>query len=317
MYMNVLSWTTGGLLLVAMACSGNKAASAAEGENASDSAASVAALAAAVKSDTLVFETVEYNDSTPYKVKVVDFSSDEEPAPYTIETVADKFEYKTLHAVGGPAAAVEFVNNWLTLDAAGMKTSELKTVGDVSKAYADLVADANVVDVYSVLEQRGTSEADDNEDMPEMPFASANEFSASITVMWQQKGVLTLWDSGYDYSAGAAHGMPWGTAKTFDLKNLRILQFDDIFVASAKKALLKMVVAELKKEYADAWDMANSSETIDFPGSEPSLVGEGVRFDYGAYEIGAYALGMPSVVLPYEKVKQYLTPEVKELLGMK
>jgi hypothetical protein len=46
-------------------------------------------------------------------------------------------------------------------------------------------------------------------------------------------------------------------------------------------------------------------------------VAEGVRFDYGAYEIGAYALGMPEVVIPYEKMKPYLTDKVKELLEIR
>ena len=54
----------------------------------------------------------------------------------------------------------------------------------------------------------------------------------------------------------------------------------------------------------------------DFPGTDPALDKDGVRFDYGAYELGAYAMGMPSAVIPYEKIKKYLTPGVKELLGM-
>ena len=44
---------------------------------------------------------------------------------------------------------------------------------------------------------------------------------------------------------------------------------------------------------------------------------KGVAFDYGPYEIGPYALGMPQALIPYDKIKPYLTPEVKELLGMK
>lgn len=105
-----------------------------------------------------------------------------------------------------------------------------------------------------------------------------------------------------------------GAAKTFDLKNLRILTLDDIITESGKQAVLKMIFDQLEDEYADVWDMA--SDASDFPGAAPALDKDGVRFDYGAYELGAYAMGMPSAVIPYEKIKKYLTPGVKELLGM-
>ena len=181
-----------------------------------------------------------------------------------------------------------------------------------------------VADVYSSMHLRaaghlnatvGAEEPDD--EMPEMPFESGNEYESSIDVFWQTPNLLTLWDSGYDYSAGAAHGMPWGFGRTFDLKNLRILTMDDIITKAGRPALLKMIIATLKEDYADGWDMANEDESIDFPACDPSLMAEGVAFDYGAYEIGAYALGMPQALIPYDKIKPYLTEEVKELLEMK
>lgn len=302
-------------MLLMMACTGQKGA--AQGESgAEDSLAADTAFAA---SDTLVFKGVVYQDSLPYKVKIVDYSGDEEPYPYTVETVADTWEVNTLWAVGGPAEAVAFVNQWLTLDAAGADSYSVHTAAEVAKAYEALKKEG-VTDVRSALKRsRGEHQPDDDDDvdedeMEEMAFASQNEYSQSISVMWQTKNVLTLWDSGYDYSAGAAHGMPWGAAKTFDLKNLRILTLDDIITESGKQAVLKMIFDQLEDEYADVWDMA--SDASDFPGTDPALDKDGVRFDYGAYELGAYAMGMPSAVIPYEKIKKYLTPGVKELLGM-
>ena len=308
--MKMLSWTASAmLLLMAMACTGNKGATS-QGDD-------VAADSTAQESDTLVFETIEWNDSTEYKVKIVDYSSDEEPAPYTVETAVDRDEVITLQAVAGPAAAVKFVNQWLTLDAAGCAYPDLLSAEEIAEAYGELKKETGVTDVRSALKHRKSSdsaEEEDEDEMQEMAWLSGNEYSASINLVWQTKALATLCDSGYDYSAGAVHGMPWNYNRTFDLKNLRILSIDDIFVEKGRDALLKMVIAELKEDYADAWDMV--TEDIDFPGIDPSLVVEGVQFDYGAYEIGAYALGMPSVVLPYEKVKQFLTPGVKELLGM-
>ncbi len=317
--MKMIAWTgCAMLLLMAMACTGNKGAT---GDKEPDAAVADSSTAEflAVQSDTLVFEDIHWKDSVAYKVKVMDYSSDEDPTPYTVETTVDRFEKNTLKAVAGPAAAVEFINQWLTLDAAGKTDNSLLTAADVAAAYKKLKAEQGVGDVQAVLKQEKHQEneiADDEDAMEEMAFLSNNETSSDLIVQWQSKGILTLWDSGYEYYAGAAHGMPWGYGKTFDLKNLRILTFDDIFLPNGRKALLKMVVDQLEDEYADGWGMANAAEDIDFPGVAPSLVGDGVQFCYGAYEIGAYALGLPSTILPYKKVQQYLTPKVKELLEL-
>ena len=318
MTMNGLSLVSLGALLLAT-CIGNKsAATEVTGENGADMVA--ADVAAEATPDTLVFEMVECRDSIEYKVKVVDYSSDEEPAPYTVEKVADTWEVNTLIAVNGPAEAAKFVNQWLLIDVAGGDSYSVHTADEVAQAYENLTKTMGVTDVRSVLaKKKNATDADaasENEgEMMEIAFKSANEFSSSTTVMWQKKNLLTLWNSGYDYAAGAAHGMPWGVGKTFDLKNLRILTLDNIILPEGKNAVLKILIAQLKKEYADVWDMA--TQAVDFPSSDPSLDGDGVRFDYGAYEIGAYAMGMPGVVIPYKKIKQYLTPEVKTLLEMK
>ena len=160
-------------MLLMMACTGQKGA--AQGESgAEDSLAADTAFAA---SDTLVFKGVVYQDSLPYKVKIVDYSGDEEPYPYTVETVADTWEGNTLWAVGGPAEAVAFVNQWLTLDAAGADSYSVHTAAEVAKAYEALKKEG-VTDVRSALKRsRGEHQPDDDDDvdedeMEEMAFAS-------------------------------------------------------------------------------------------------------------------------------------------------
>lgn len=311
--MKALKWTAGALLLL-MACTGNKGVAAQS--DGSDSSAAVS------EPDTLVFEQVAYKDSSEYKVKIVDFSSDEDPAPYEVVTVKDYFDGVSLKAVAGKPEVVEFINQWLIIDANPLEDGDVPvTAAEVAKAYARM-KQQDVTDVRSALILRAAGHmnvavaTDDPDEMEELPFESANEYESSISVLWQTPNLLTLWDSGYDYSAGGAHGMPWGFGRTFDLKNLRVLTMDDIITKAGRPALLKMIIATLKEEYADGWEMAIEEESIDFPACDPSLVKEGVAFDYGAYEIGAYALGMPQALIPYDKIKPYLTPEVKELLGM-
>lgn len=312
--MKALTWTAGALLLL-MACTGNKNVTAQDAAAVEDSAV------AEPVADTLVFEQVAYKDSVEYKVKIVDYSSDEDPAPYEIATVKDYFDASSLKAVAGKPEVVEFINQWLVIDADPLENVEAPvTAAKVAEVYAKL-KEKNVTDVLSAMKARAAgvlnalADPDDPDEMEELPFESANEYESSISVLWQTKNLLTLWDSGYDYSAGGAHGMPWGFGRTFDLKHLRILTLDDIITKAGRKAVLKMIIDQLVDEYNDM-GMLNEPEDIDFPGVDPSLMAKGVAFDYGPYEIGPYALGMPQALIPYDKIKPYLTPEVKELLEM-
>ena len=308
-------WAVALMVSGLMACTGNKGVNLLAGGADGDSTAVDTAVAA---SDTLVFETVEVKDSMEYDVKIMDYSSDEEPTPYTMGHAVDRYEVKTLKAVAGNPRAVEFINQWLVLDVAGDSAFEVHTAAEVEKAYAQLKAEKGVADVRAAgklwKKNGGYYSTEDWDEIVEMPFLSANEYTASVTVMWQTENLLTLGMSGYDYWAGAAHGAPWDFTVTFDLKNLRILQLDDVFVKAGRKALLKRVIAQLKEDYRGGWDMANPDSDIDFPNASPSLTPEGVQFCYGAYEIGAYALGLPVVTLPYAELQDYLTPEVKELI---
>ena len=311
--MKALKWTAGALLLL-MACTGNKNVTTQE------TAAEDSTVAVPV-ADTLVFEQVVYKDSVEYKVKIVDYSSDEDPAPYEIATVKDYFHASSLKVVAGKPEVVEFLNQWLTIDADPLENVEAPvTAAKVAEVYAKL-KEKGVTDVRSALKGRCAGHVnaavptDDPDEMDEMPFESGNEYESSIEVYWQTENLLTLWDSGYDYSAGGAHGMPWGFGRTFDLKHLRILTLDDIITKAGRKAVLKMIIDQLEDEYNDM-GMLNEPEDIDFPGVDPSLMAKGVAFDYGPYEIGPYALGMPQALIPYDKIKPYLTPEVKELLEM-
>ena len=306
-----------GAMLLMMACTGNKSV-AAEGEAAADSAG--VDVPNLVESDMLVFEVVSYEDSSEYNIKVVDYSSDEDPAPYEVEKAKDTYKGTTLKAVGGKPEVVQFINQWLTLRAADKSLGDEVTAETVAAEYAKLKKEEGIADVMAAMKQTTaaflSASVDDEEEMPEMSFASSNEIVSNIFISWQTPTLLTLWEGGYEYNAGAAHGMPWGVGRTFDLKNLRLLTLDDIITNEGRPAVLKMIIAQLRTEYKDVLDMMNPAGEIDFPSTTPSLRAEGVAFDYGAYEIGAYAIGMPGVVSPYTKLKPYLTPEVKELLGM-
>ena len=52
---------------------------------------------------------------------------------------------------------------------------------------------------------------------------------------------------------------------------------------------------------------------IPLPHNTAYLSPKGVVFIYSFYEIGAYVIGTPTFVVPYNKIKNFLTPEVRHL----
>lgn len=268
-----------------------------------------AAACMAQKTGELVFEKVAYADSLICDAKIMDYSSDAEPTPYTIGKSRNYFNMETVEAVDGPDKAVTFINQWLVVNAAGIGMEGAVNAKTVAAKYATL---KNKPGVSTAVRTRGkqflTPEAPD--EIPELPWETGDEFDNSVSVVKSTPKYVTIYDVGSIYNAGAAHGMPWECYYTFDLQQMRLLTVNDIFTKAGKRKVLQMIVKELRSEYAD--EGLNSK--IDFPGNEPAFTDDGILFSYGAYEIGPFSLGLPSVTLPYKKVQQYLTPQAKALL---
>ena len=53
---------------------------------------------------------------------------------------------------------------------------------------------------------------------------------------------------------------------------------------------------------------------LPLPVTDPWLTRDGIVFLYQEYEIACYAMGRPSVILPYEVLLPLLTDEAKALL---
>ena len=131
----------------------------------------------------------------------------------------------------------------------------------------------------------------------------------------------------YIYMGGAHGGVSGDGFITFDKHNGHaISQFVDTTRVADMQPLL---VEGLKKYYADADQPKMSTHElferlqlpfdgpknrIPLPVGLPCPTSEGLSFTYGQYEIASYADGMPSFVIPYEKIKPFLTEEAAQLL---
>ena len=112
---------------------------------------------------------------------------------------------------------------------------------------------------------------------------------------------------------GGAHGSAIQQYYNFDLDHEKLLQLNDLLLPHQKVALeqraheaFKVWVMESKlansvDEYEQAWKFKLSNNFL--------LGDHGLILQYGEYEIGPYAVGLPRLVVPYDQLNTILKPE--------
>jgi hypothetical protein len=131
----------------------------------------------------------------------------------------------------------------------------------------------------------------------------------------------------YIYMGGAHGGVGGEGYITFDKRNGHAISQ---FVDTARVADMQPLLVEgLIQYYVDAEQPKMTADElferlqlpfdgpknqIPLPVGQPCPTNEGLSFTYGQYEIACYADGMPSFVIPYEKIKPFLTEEAAQLL---
>lgn len=155
----------------------------------------------------------------------------------------------------------------------------------------------------------------------------------SLSVMKSEESsrFVTYVSTFYLYSGGA-HGMSAVYGVTFDKKTGAKLT--DILNPKDVNAL-QPIIREGIEDYFRSLEITDNKEKVDeivkdqmdglfldkgivpLPASGVYLSPEGVVFVYGQYEIGAYAIGMPTFTVPYEKIKKFISPAARQLAGIK
>lgn len=133
----------------------------------------------------------------------------------------------------------------------------------------------------------------------------------TITKVYETDKVVSFEISGYDYPAGAAHGMPYCDGATFDKNDAQ--NVNNLLVkekANLRPLIIKGLVKNLdlhdEDELAESL-FENDLNKLERPNNAPWMGAEGIVFQYSAYEIAPYAAGMPAAVIPLEDIKPYLT----------
>ncbi len=133
-----------------------------------------------------------------------------------------------------------------------------------------------------------------------VPALSSN---LTYSINYFDKNILSLRSKGYFY-AGGAHGMPYFTNYVFDLRTGKKLSLENIIIDVENKDLVALLQKKLL-EYTSGenyyWDFEKIRLADNFRIENNSIV-----FEYGSYEIAAYALGHPRAIFTFEELMPFV-----------
>lgn len=132
------------------------------------------------------------------------------------------------------------------------------------------------------------------------------QMGSSSSVHTNDDGMLCVSVLRWELQEGAAHGMSEIQKLNFDLATGRLIALDDLFKAGYRPALTPIVKRLFEAENGKI-DLEYNSEGFKLS-NEFAIQRNGILFQYGYYEIGPYAMGPPSVLVPWKEIRQLLRP---------
>jgi hypothetical protein len=262
--------------------------------------------------DSLSFCTVMYEDT----MKVVDAYVSQNmkvdfPLPEAKGVLAD-----TIRAYLVKAVANNYFPLYEEADSAG-KTFEYK-VGDEEgflSAYAGEGMTRMVAEVTQMAEDGWAT-------------GYYNNYTASIST--QTEKYVTL-EEAHEIFTGGAHGAYIVSGITFRVSdgarmgwNLFDMSKKSELIALLKKGVMEYLEVSSEEELQEqlqVWDDPDTPENelefgLPLPRAVPYLTSRGVAFVYQQYEIACYAVGLPSVTIPVEELRDLLSEEGRALLDV-
>lgn len=164
--------------------------------------------------------------------------------------------------------------------------------------------EADSKDMYKEM----IADSGDDEEQTETPQPLTFSREVTLTKSYESERYIVFSISWYGYEGGAHGGMK-NSYYTYDKQTGNRIEK----VLNPK--CITMLQGEIKKQLCKYLDCKPSElfdnlmiegKTIPMPQEPPYLGKDGVVFEYGQYEIGPYAMGMPTVIIPYDMVKDYL-----------
>lgn len=128
---------------------------------------------------------------------------------------------------------------------------------------------------------------------------------------------ITLETNQWWYGHGAAHGNYFITYKHFLVEEKRPLVPSDLFEGQWEKRLGELALPAIKKELGEDY-FDGSDDNVASIALDPlrwNLTPEGLVIQFNIYEVTAYAMGAPTVTIPWEQLEGVLTDTADSIAG--
>ena len=141
-------------------------------------------------------------------------------------------------------------------------------------------------------------------------YYTPNSETEYTTVPYVSEDYIGVLMDGYDYWSGAAHGISYRDFYLFDRNTGEQLGIQDI-LATPQEEFHEILVEQFEESWGQEEDLDMDyiqqhagyySEDGTFDGGCYYLNEDGLVFYYTVYEVASYAMGMPSVQIPYDEL---------------
>ena len=142
-------------------------------------------------------------------------------------------------------------------------------------------------------------------------------FNVELTRAYETGQFVTFTVDAYCYTGGA-HGMHYVDYATFVKADGRTLTWADILNPRRERQFRALVADELRgyfgvKTFAEMRgrlliEGKYTRQSFPLPAGRPGLLKDGLAVQYADYEIAAHAAGMPSVTIPYARMRGLWSP---------
>lgn len=210
------------------------------------------------------------------------------------------FAVKGVYPISGPEHLVTSIQKWMNEMLGGSYQGEMSDTTALLRHYAHETFAEFDSETLSFLEDMGTE----------------TEHSIEFQCAYDTDSLLTMLFSIYSYSGGA-HGGYMFCGTTFRKSDGHrygwdIVREDASLSEEIKRGLKTYFEIRTDEELSDCLMLEASLDTppdvnrIPLPQSSPWLEADGLHFVYQQYEIACYAAGLPTFVIPSDRMMRYI-----------
>jgi uncharacterized protein YecT (DUF1311 family) len=143
---------------------------------------------------------------------------------------------------------------------------------------------------------------------------SDSDITTTVSTVTSQR--ISLRTQEYWYGHGAAHGNSFITIRHFLLSEKRLLEAGDVFVGDDWQDKLGQLALEAIKAKLGEDYFANSDDDVQAIAADPlrwDFSEEGLVIQFNIYEVTAYAMGAPTITIPWGELSAITTGRAEEI----